>query len=120
MHWGRCITEDFVEWEYLPVTLAPDQNYDKDGCFSGSAIETEDGHVLVYTGVTIDEDTREVKQVQCIASGDGLDYQKWDCNPVASPKLITESVSQADFRDPKIWKHENKYYMVVGSCDEKN
>lgn len=119
MHWGHCTTEDFVKWEYLPAALAPDKNYDKNGCFSGSAIETEEGHVLVYTGVTVDEDTREVRQMQCISSGDGLDYKKWDCNPVISPQLITEPVSQADFRDPKIWKYDKTYYMVVGSCDEK-
>lgn len=119
MHWGHCTTTDFVKWEYLPAALAPDQDYDRDGCFSGSAIETEEGHMLVYTGVTVDEDTREVKQMQCIASGDGLDYKKWECNPVITPELITEQVSQADFRDPKVWKHDETFYMVVGCCDEK-
>ena len=36
----------------LPAALAPDQDYDRNGCFSGSAIEADNKHVLVYTGVT--------------------------------------------------------------------
>ena len=40
MHWGHAVSDDLVRWQYLPVALAPDQPYDRDGCFSGSAIET--------------------------------------------------------------------------------
>ena len=39
MHWGHSKTKDFIKWEQLPVALAPDEEYDKGGCFSGSAIE---------------------------------------------------------------------------------
>ena len=38
-------------WEYLPVAMAPDESYDAGGCYSGSAIEADGEHVLVYTGV---------------------------------------------------------------------
>lgn len=41
-----------IRWEQLPAALAPDEEYDKAGCFSGSAIEADGKHVLVYTGVT--------------------------------------------------------------------
>lgn len=56
MHWGHSETTDFVKWTELPIALAPDQSYDDAGCFSGSAIETEKGHLLVYTGVTEQEE----------------------------------------------------------------
>ena len=39
MHWGHVKSQDFIRWEHLPVALAPDQVYDKEGCFSGTAIE---------------------------------------------------------------------------------
>ena len=52
MHWGHSVTDDMVRWEQLPAAIAPDQEYDKAGCFSGSAIEADGKHVLVYTGVT--------------------------------------------------------------------
>lgn len=51
MHWGHCVSKDFIKWEYLPCALAPDESYDKEGCFSGSAIEADGEHVLIYTGV---------------------------------------------------------------------
>ena len=52
MHWGHVKTRDFIRWEFLPAALAPDTEYDKDGCFSGGAVELPDGrHLLMYTGV---------------------------------------------------------------------
>ena len=52
MHWGHAVSDDLLHWENLPAALAPDTEYDKDGCFSGSAITREDGrHLLLYTGV---------------------------------------------------------------------
>lgn len=33
MHWGHCKTKDFVKWEQLPCALAPDTDYDGQGCF---------------------------------------------------------------------------------------
>ena len=71
MHWGHGKTKDFIRWEYLPAALAPDAPYDKDGCFSGSAVESPDGkHLLLYTGVRKTDD-RDEYQTQCIADGDG-------------------------------------------------
>jgi len=39
MHWGHAKSKDFIRWEYLPAALAPDQDYDNFGVFSGGAIE---------------------------------------------------------------------------------
>ena len=51
--------------------------YDMDGCFSGSAIETDEGHMLVYTGVTHEENDgkKNEYQNQCVALGDGKSYK---------------------------------------------
>ena len=32
MHWGHSVTEDMIRWEQLPTALAPDQEYDREGC----------------------------------------------------------------------------------------
>lgn len=117
MHWGHCETEDFVKWNELPVALAPDQYYDEGGCFSGSGIETESGHLLVYTGVIEKELNGEkiTYQNQCIAIGDGKNYIKIEQNPVATGEMLPKNCSREHFRDPKIWMEDDGYYMVVGN-----
>lgn len=120
MHWGHAVSRDLLHWEYLPAALAPDEAYDRDGCFSGSAVELPDGRqLLMYTGVVSQPlwngghcDT----QTQCIAIGDGVDYEKYDCNPVIDGEFLPEGFSREDFRDPKIWKDEdNRYWCVTGN-----
>ena len=117
MHWGHCETEDFVKWNELPVALAPDQYYDEGGCFSGSGIETESGHLLVYTGVIEKELNGEkiTYQNQCIVIGDGKNYTKIEQNPVATGEMLPKNCSREHFRDPKIWIEDDGYYMVVGN-----
>ena len=119
MHWGHVKTRDFIRWERLPAALAPDMVYDKDGCFSGSAVELPDGRqLLMYTGVRqVRQRNGKVKdrQTQCAAIGDGVDYEKLDFNPVIDASSLPAGGSVHDFRDPKIWKEGSRYYMVVGN-----
>lgn len=122
MHWGHVKTKDFIKWERIPVAMAPDQDYDKDGVFSGSAVEMPDGrHLLMYTGV------RNVRrrngklesfQTQCIAIGDGVNYKKYDGNPVIRGDQVPDNGSVNDFRDPKIWMEDGIYYAVIGNRAE--
>ena len=49
MHWGHSVSDDMIHWKNMPSVLAPDQEYDKRGCFSGSATEKDGKHVLIYT-----------------------------------------------------------------------
>ena len=118
MHWGHSKSEDLIKWEQLPTALAPDNEYDMAGCFSGSAIEDNGNHILMYTGV-IDKSKelgeRYIRQVQCIAIGDGENYEKLECNPVITDEMLPEGSSLEDFRDPKIWKDGEMFYSVVAS-----
>ena len=41
MHWGHVASKDLVNWKTKPIALAPTDEYDRDGCFSGSAIEKD-------------------------------------------------------------------------------
>lgn len=122
MHWGHYISEDFIEWEELPVAMAPDMDYDAGGCFSGSAIETAKGHALFYTGVMEKEKEdggKEVVQQQCLAIGDGIHYQKVMENPVILAGQLPDGFSREDFRDPKVWQESDTYYIVAGNKNEK-
>lgn len=121
MHWGHVKTKDFICWEHLPTAIAPDMEYDKDGCFSGSALETPAGkHMLMYTGVRrviAENDCTVDCQIQCIAVGDGLNYRKITENPVLTEKDLPVGGSPIDFRDPRIWydPEEKLYYSVIGN-----
>ena len=115
MHWGHVKTRDFIRWERLPCALAPDQSYDKDGCFSGSAVELRDGrHLLIYTGVSKTDDGDEY-QTQCLAFGDGTEYEKYAQNPVIGTELLPEGGSHVHFRDPKIWQDGDRFFVVAGN-----
>ncbi|WP_332696060.1 glycoside hydrolase family 32 protein [Halalkalibacter lacteus] len=122
MHWGHVKSKDLVNWEHLPIALAPSEEYDKDGCFSGSAIEKDGKLYLMYTGnVWIDGKLDEdLKQVQALAvSEDGIHFEKLKENPVIA-ETPEGDINTFHFRDPKVWKHENTYYVVLGSKTKKN
>ena len=115
MHWGHVKSKDLVHWERLPTALAPSEPYDQNGCFSGSAVDDGGVLTLVYTGNIHTE--QKQAQVQCIAvSTDGIHFAKPAENPViGSPP----GSSSRDFRDPKVWKHGELWYMVVGYRDRE-
>lgn len=122
MHWGHCKSKDMIRWEYLPCALAPDTEYDGQGCFSGTAIEDGESHILMYTSVLdkeLEDGKRLIRQTQSIARGDGKYYEKLDNNPVITADILPEGSSKEDFRDPKIWKENGTYYAVVGSKDSE-
>ncbi|MET3558971.1 beta-fructofuranosidase [Streptococcus rupicaprae] len=120
MHWGHAKSKDLVNWEYLPVALAPDQPYDKDGCFSGSAIVKDDKLWLMYTGHIVGDDG-VVTQVQNMAySTDGVSFEKYAKNPVATADTLPDEIIANDFRDPKVFEHNGRYYAVVATKHRDN
>lgn len=115
MHWGHARSKDLVHWEHLPIALAPSEPYDLGsvggyGCWSGSAVEKDGCMHLFYTGHV---DGRDPTEVQCMAvSADGVVFEKDASNPVVPGSPQPECFG---FRDPKVWNHGEKWYMVVGS-----
>lgn len=121
MHWGHAKTKDGLKWENLKVAMAPDEPYDRDGVFSGSAIVKDNKLHLMYTGHIV-TDSGEIRQVQNIAiSDDGVNFKKYENNPVVDENDVPKGSSISDFRDPKVFERDGKYYFVIGSKtnDEK-
>ncbi len=106
MHWGHAVSRDLLHWNYAPAAMAPDMPYDRDGCFSGSAMTAPDGrHLLMYTGVEhVPGENGQMRhlQTQNLAFGDGTDFQKYNKNPVIRAEDLPGGGSPYDFRDPKI------------------
>lgn len=113
MHWGHASSEDLVTWRREPIALAPSLSEDADGIFSGSAVVTEDGTLRAYyTGNRWRngrDDSDGVLQVQMLAeSTDGVTF---------TPRgVVVETPDDVlDFRDPKVWKEDGTWYMVIGA-----
>ena len=120
MHWGHAVSADLLHWTYMPCALAPDTAADAGGCFSGSAVEMPDGRLMLcYTGVQPAGTFRRETQAQCVAFGDGKDFEKSLLNPVIRHAHLPEGYSEFDFRDPKVWREDGKYRMVVANRHEE-
>ena len=119
MHWGHVSSRDMVTWRREPIAFAPSIEADRDGVFSGSAVVSDDGESLYayYTGHRwangVNEDEGN-DQVQCMAvSTDGNSFEKLG--------VVVEGPSELPhFRDPKVWKMEDTWYMVFGACSAGN
>ncbi len=117
IHWSHMKSTDLIHWEDLPIALAPSEPYDADGCFSGSAVEHEGKLYLFYTGHRFAKPQAlpDDLQQQCMAvSTDGIHFDKWEQNPIiaAPPDAIGQN---NHFRDPKVWRHNGRWYMVLGT-----
>lgn len=117
MHWGHAISKDLIHWIHQPVALCPGDEFDKDGCFSGSAVNDNGILTLIYTGHNIVKETtdeRVIYQVQCLAtSKDGINFEKHGV-------VLTPPEGIMHFRDPKVWKEDNIWKMVIGVRDKND
>ena len=58
-------------------------------------------------------------QQQCVAVGDGVNYEKCENNPVMTAKQLPSDSNRFDFRDPKVWKAaDGSYLCVMVNCDK--
>lgn len=111
--WGHAVTKDFTSYRLLPTAIAPDSEYDRDGCASGCAVVHDDKLYLIYTGRNY---YRRPQEVQCIAySGDGIHFMKEAKNPVVWPP----NPSQKDFRDPFVYRKDSRWQMLLGGKQGK-
>ena len=114
MYWGHATSRDLAYWTHEPIALAPDQPYEA-GCFSGSAVNDNGVLTVLYTA---HNDGNRVKECQCIARScdGGKTFQKSAANPVIA-KYPTDG--SPDFRDPKVWRQDGRWQMVVGTSKHK-
>lgn len=120
MHWGHARTKDFINFEELPIALYPDMPYDKDGCWSGTAIVKDDVLYLFYASVIDTEEGKHKGQTVSVAfSEDGICFKKYENNPVID---CYPSDGGPDFRDPAVCFIDGKYYcvMATGNFEHKS
>ena len=114
MHWGHVVSNDLTNWQYLPVALTPGDDFDKNGCFSGSAIVRDNKLYLMYTGFIENQGNETVRQIQCLAeSVDGVTFKKHGV--VIGEDLLPSVYAPCDFRDPKVWFYGDCYWCIVAA-----
>jgi len=114
MHWGHVVSDDLINWKYLPIALKPGDDCDKNGCFSGTAIVHDDKLWLMYTGFIENQGGESIRQVQCLAeSDDGITFKKHGV--IIGEDLLPEGYAPCDFRDPKIWLHNDCFWCIVAA-----
>ena len=114
MHWGHVVSEDLLNWSYLPFALTPGDEFDKDGCFSGSALVVGGRLYIAYTGFINNEDSEKIIQQQCLAySDDGVHFTKLGL--IIGKDNLPEGYATNDFRDPKLFKKGDYYYILAAA-----
>ena len=114
MHWGHVVSTDLLNWEYLPFALTPGDDFDKNGCFSGSSIVVGNRLYVVYTGYIANEVEENVIQQQCLAySDDGVNFTKLGL--IIGKDKLPEGFASNDFRDPKIFRRADTFYLLVAA-----
>ena len=99
--------------------------FHKDGVFAGSAVFENDLLNVFYTGYSEKKvnDKTEKTETPCLAtSKDGWYFGKSANNPVIKGPpgyLDIEFFTNEFFRDPYVWKNNDKYYALIGTRYEK-
>lgn len=117
-HWGHKTSSDMVHFKEEEIYLSPDQTFDKDGVYSGNAIQ-KDGYLhFFYTGNVKKEGDydytfsgREQNTVHVVSS-DGFDVLKRE---VVIPHEDYPKGYSNHIRDPKVFKYKDRYYMILGA-----
>ncbi|WP_318568154.1 GH32 C-terminal domain-containing protein [Salinigranum marinum] len=118
IHWGHATSEDLVHWQDEPVALTPDPDGpDRDGCWSGCAVDDDGTMRLLYTG------GRGRRQLPCLATAERDDLSTWHKhadNPIieAAPndlEILATDHWEAEFRDHCVWREGGTWYHLIGS-----
>lgn len=130
MHWGHAVSRDLVHWEHKGIALFPSKYDDRNGCFSGSAVEHEGKLYLFYTGTRYLEENPEdihvclndhfVAAQMRITSEDGMHFDNLKDKRTVIPPLVDERIGcRTHTRDPKVWRGKDAWYMILGTRREK-
>ncbi len=126
MHWGHAVSRDLTHWEHKGIALFPSKRDDRSGCFSGSAVASDDRMYLYYTGVNYDRedpeninvclDDRFTAAQLMIVSEDGYHFDNLAGKSTVIPPLENPEIGCRNHtRDPKVWRGKEAWYMVLGS-----
>ena len=115
--WGHYTTTDFKNYIFRGMALAPDNPLDRDGVYSGSAIERGGTLYLFYTGNVKQAgdfdyiNSGRLATVFSVTTDDGVHFSE--------KRIILTNADYPEYyschvRDPKVWEEDGRYFMVLG------
>ena len=121
--WGHYTSKDLINWKKEEVALLSDEAFDKDGVYSGSALIDDDTIHFYYTGNVKHEGNYDYiyegrgHNTVLVTSKDGRNFTEKEL--LLENKDYPSNMS-CHIRDPKVWKEEDNYYMVLGARDKND
>lgn len=107
LHWGHITSENLYDWHEEPVAIAPGENYDIKGCWSGCVFDNNGTPSILYTAV---DNARAVIAQANPADATLIDWNKQGVIINGRPAGLSD-----DFRDPYHFTVDGKQYIIVGT-----
>jgi beta-fructofuranosidase len=118
--WGHYESSDLAHFTYVDTPLKPDEDFDINGVYSGTAWEENGTLELYYTG-----NVKHPGDYDYINEGRGhnvIRVTTEDCRNYTEKELLLENSDYPEnlschVRDPKIFKSDkdDNYYMLLGA-----
>ena len=107
LHWGHISSENLYDWTEEPIAIAPGEDYDIKGCWSGCVYEDEGNTYILYTAV----DNAKATIAQAKAKDNRLiEWEKQGVIINGRPSGLSD-----DFRDPYFFTSNGQKYIIVGT-----
>ena len=107
LHWGHITSENLYNWREEPIAIAPGENYDIKGCWSGCVYDMNGTPAILYTAV---DNARAVIAQATPADASLIDWNKQGIVINGRPAGLSD-----DFRDPYHFTVDGKQYIIVGT-----
>ncbi len=109
MRWGHFVSRDLLNWQLLPVAIAPTPGgLDRDGVWSGNAVTVKEELLAVYSAK---DNSRFDQPIVAARSRDGVTFTK-----ESQPLIATAPDGVSMFRDPYVWLDGTRWRMLVGAA----
>jgi len=114
-YWGHARSRDLVKWETLPIALAPSTDAGEAEVWSGCCTINGQGQPMIfYTSIAPGKSAQtHAEQWAAIGNDDLITWRKVPANPVLT-EALHEGRKIYDWRDPFIFRHKNRTFMVLG------
>lgn len=108
-HWGLTTSTDLVDWSKQEMALVPERSFEKNGCYSGNAIQHEGKLYLFYTANYKTENGKIPKQAVAMMDRNGRIHKQ------EAPILDGAPAGYSgELRDPYVFQRDGRFWMLLG------